>query len=134
MAMASAEESPYPDLKTLRSLHSGAKDKMDRYKTSLDRYLPVYMGPVNDVPVEVEYKYDELRNRMPSLDPYRAGGGSTGTHYVPPYKPAAASQNKPSSYKADGRPPPWRPTVSDTRKRCRDVLCKSKGDPTYYDY
>ena len=50
-------------LTELRSRTNEAKNKLDSHKVLMDRYLPVYFGPENDVQYEVDYKYGELVNR-----------------------------------------------------------------------
>lgn len=37
---------------------------MDQHKVMMDRYLPIYMGPLNDVDYEVAHKYSELAERQ----------------------------------------------------------------------
>lgn len=60
--------------------------------------------------------------------PYASTVPTTFTH-IHPKPPAAPLQSIPS-----GLPPVVRPKVSDTRRKVRDVLCKVKGDPHYFDY
>ena len=47
----------------LRSRTTEARHKMDQHKVLLDRYLPINMGPENEVQYEVDYKYAELADR-----------------------------------------------------------------------
>lgn len=54
---------PPPSVSGLRSRASEAKNKLDAHRTMLDRYLPIYMGPENDVADEVKFKYGELVQR-----------------------------------------------------------------------
>jgi len=65
---------------TLRSKTNEAKNKVDKHKVLMDRYLPIYFGPENEVPYEVDYMYGELVDRMPGLDPYRPKQGSAGSY------------------------------------------------------
>lgn len=60
-----------PSYSNLRAKYTEAKNKLDMHKTLLDKYLPLYLGPENDVEIEVDYKFGELVARMPRLDPYR---------------------------------------------------------------
>ena len=57
---------PVP-LSQLRARAAQAKDKLDIHKSRMDRYLPIYLGPENDVEYEVDYKYGELVNRYMNL-------------------------------------------------------------------
>ena len=56
---------PPAPLSTLRSKAVEARSKLDRHRTLLDRYLPLNLGPENDVSYEVENKYGELVQRYP---------------------------------------------------------------------
>jgi len=127
--MPSAPEASYG---SLRSRAQEARNKMGMHRSMLDRYLPVGMGPVQDVEYEVETKYDELAARMPQLKPYRTKFVDTSSK-VTPYRPASVSRGVPDHagqhVRANQRPP-----ISDTRKRAREVLCKTKGDPHYYSH
>ncbi|KAK2145285.1 hypothetical protein LSH36_690g03076 [Paralvinella palmiformis] len=55
-------------LSSLRSRTSDARNKMDQHKILLDRYLPLPVGPPNEVPYEVEYKFSELAERARRSD------------------------------------------------------------------
>jgi hypothetical protein len=116
----------------LRYKATEARNKLGQHKMLMDRYLPLPTGPLNDVNYEVDYKYNELVPRMPCLDPYKPNPDRYNTTPIAPYRAA----NRPQKISEYGRPPPspFRPVMSDTRKRCREVLCKVKGDPRYYDY
>ncbi|ELU11057.1 hypothetical protein CAPTEDRAFT_228467 [Capitella teleta] len=117
----------------LRYKATEARNKLGEHRLMMDRYLPIPSGPLNDVGYEVDYKYNELVPRMPCLDPYKPNPNKYVATPVAPYRPAS----KPTKVSEYGKPPPgpsFRPVMSDTRKRCRDVLCKVKGDPRYYDY
>jgi len=119
----------------------------------LDRYLPLSMAAPVPVPYEVEAKYGELAARMPTLDrnrgalardnytPPRASSVPRYTPYKPAPRPAAPSSTLPGtlrdgeeSSKPRPKAPSYRPPVSDVRRRAREVLCKSKNDPKYFDY
>lgn len=54
---------PQTSYSQLRQQASQARDKMDRHKVLLDRYLPIYLGPENEVEYEVDYKFGELADR-----------------------------------------------------------------------
>ena len=47
----------------LQSKINLAREQMSRHRTMLDRYLPVSLGPSNDVQYEVENKVNELADR-----------------------------------------------------------------------
>ena len=49
-----------PSYSNLRAKYTEAKNKLDMHKTLLDKYLPLYLGPENDVEIEVDYKFGEL--------------------------------------------------------------------------
>jgi len=117
---------------TLRSAAVEARNKMDRNKKMLDKYLPVHLGPENEVEYEVDYRYGQLADRMPQLSPYKPKSVAVTNSLVAPYRPVA----KAGRDLCEVAKPPMisgRPPISDTRKRCREVLCKVKGDPRYYD-
>eukprot|EP00914_Ancora_sagittata_P010180 GHVO01019627.1.p1 GENE.GHVO01019627.1~~GHVO01019627.1.p1 ORF type:complete len:488 (+),score=30.77 GHVO01019627.1:238-1701(+) len=132
--LAMDEDYPSPSsFSDLRYKATEARNKLGEHRLMMDRYLPVPSGPLNDVAYDVDYKYNELVPRMPCLDPYKPNPNKYVATQVAPYRPA----NKPTKVSEYGKPPPgpsFRPVMSDTRKRCRDVLCKVKGDPRYYDY
>ena len=57
---------PSPSLASLSELRARAwhaKNKLDEHKVLMDRYLPIYFGPENDVEYEIDYKYGELVDR-----------------------------------------------------------------------
>ena len=54
---------PPLSITALRSKAVDARSKLDRHRTLIDRYLPIDMGPCNDVNYEVENKYGELVER-----------------------------------------------------------------------
>lgn len=67
---------------------------------------------------------------------------TTSSHSLPryPVSPVPVRQLPPSSSSSSaahsstsGLPPVVRPKVSETRRKVRDVLCKVKGDPHYFD-
>jgi hypothetical protein len=129
-------------LANLRQRTNKARDQLSRHRILLDRYLPLQLGPSGDVSYEVDYKVTELYPRMPYLDPTRPrqmdskfdNYESTGpVLLIQPYKPV--------EWKTRVEPPPaapirttFTPKMSDTRKRARQVLCKVKGDPHYFDF
>lgn len=55
-----------PSYTNLKSRAAECRNKMDHQKVLLDRYLPVHLGPGNDVQYEVEAKYGELAARYPN--------------------------------------------------------------------
>lgn len=61
--MSDIVEPPSMQLSQLRSRTSEARNKMDRHRVLLDRYLPAPTGPIPAVEYEVETKYDELAQR-----------------------------------------------------------------------
>ncbi|KAK2184868.1 hypothetical protein NP493_250g04030 [Ridgeia piscesae] len=65
------EAPPSCTLNHLRHRATNARNKLDHHRTLLDRYLPEPMGDAQDVQSAVLYKYGELVDRMPSLEPYR---------------------------------------------------------------
>lgn len=84
---------------------------------------------------------------MPGLDPYRPKMGSSGNNYsggnnyggsvaaytaIAPYTPARVNKYAPSAGGLPPKAPAFRPEMSDTRKRIRDVICMTKRDPHYY--
>jgi hypothetical protein len=114
-----------PNYTNLRAKYTEAKNKMDTHKTLLDKYLPIYLGPENAVEIEVDYKFGELCNRMPRLDPYRpamSNGNSVSTNKPPRARLPNNFETKKST----------QPAMSDTRKRVRDVICKTRNDKHYY--
>jgi hypothetical protein len=129
-------------LASLRQRTNKARDQLSRHRILLDRYLPLQLGPSGDVSYEVDYKVTELYPRMPYLDPTRPrqmdskfnSYESTGpVLLIQPYKPV--------DWKTRVELPPaapigttFTPKMSDTRKRARQVLCKVKGDPHYFDF
>jgi len=50
-------------LTKLRARAQVAKDHLSRHRILLDRYLPLQLGPENDVVQEVETRYGELLSR-----------------------------------------------------------------------
>jgi len=77
-------------------------------------------------------------DRMPALDPYRPqttdfglDEGITRSPAVAPYAPGRVSNPRPSGLPP--KAPSFRPTMSDTRRRIREVMCSTKRDPHYYD-
>jgi len=141
---ASVPNGPIPvSFATLRAKTNEAKNKVDLHKTLLDRYLPIYYGPENAVEYEVDYKFGELVDRMPELDPYRPRQGvssyvtpapSTVSYGapIPPYTPARISRAQAPAGGLPPKAPAFRPEMSDTRKRIRDVICMTRRDPHYY--
>jgi hypothetical protein len=129
---------PPPSMSGLRSRATDAKNKLDAHRTMLDRYLPIYMGPEAEVADEVNYKYGELVQRIPRLEPYRPnrdeGGYSSSSPLITPYRRASLPPKPPSKYDNALRRPPMNLRVSEPRRRAREVLCKTKNDPHYYDY
>lgn len=131
----------YDSLDGLRARMNTAREQMSKHRTLIDRYLPAYTGSPNDhdVQFEVENKVNELAFRMPQLDPTKRyvrdrddNDRKTTIRLVEPYKPL------PKINKVDYSPlppvrTPFRPKISDVRKRARSVLCKVKGDPRYFD-
>jgi len=137
--MSDASDPPLAQMSLLRSRASDARNKMDRTKVLLDRYLPAPTGPIPAVEYEIESKYDELAQRMPYLSRVSgssaADSGSSSSYAVKPYTPAQRPRSNSfsgPSYSRSSPDPSCTPPVSDVRKRCRQVLCKTKGDPTYY--
>lgn len=63
-------------LAKLRARAQVAKDHLSRHRILLDRYLPLQLGPENDVVDEVENRYGELLSRMPHLDTRQKKKGS----------------------------------------------------------
>ena len=61
--MSDPIETPVSQMSVLRSRASDARNKMDRTKVLLDRYLPAPVGPISAVEYEVESKYNELAQR-----------------------------------------------------------------------
>jgi hypothetical protein len=125
----------------LRARTKTARDQLSHHRVLLDRYLPINMGPTDDVEYEVENKYGELVHRMPQLEynhrsknRYEDEDDSRPSR-IAPYQPAPTRGVKPEPL---AYLPPVRnsftPKISDTRKRARSVLCKIKGDPRYFDF
>lgn len=119
---------------SLRDRTALARNKMDQHRTLLDRYLPVPMGTPNEVPYEVEYRYKELEDRMPQLRPRDRTVRSSSVPPIRPVTAPAAGRVQINDYKDALRRAPFKPTMSDTRKRAREVLCRTKRDPHYFDY
>lgn len=128
----------------LRQRTNKARDQLSRHRVLLDRYLPLHLGPSNDVQFNVEDKVNELYPRMPYLDPTRPRNferdyGNYGDDtpprplviqpYQPVQRPPKVELPPPFPYK-----PMFTPKISDVRKRARSVLCKVKGDPHYFDF
>jgi len=109
----------------------------------LDRYLPLSLGTPVPVAYEVEAKYGELADRMPGLDPHRGALARDSQYDLPrassvprytPYKPAPRPAASPAPAGGAYRAPSYRPPMSEVRRRAREVMCKTKNDPRYYDY
>lgn len=116
----------------LRTRANRARGYMDQHKTLLDRYLPVYMGPEPEVQYEVAHKFGELAARIPYLQP-REYRESRATSLPPPRQSTVTPVARTTDYSRSIRTA-YAPPVSDTRKRARQVLCKVKRDPHYFDY
>ncbi|CAD5113063.1 DgyrCDS2257 [Dimorphilus gyrociliatus] len=116
-------ERPPSSYESLRNRATDAKNKMHLHKTMLDRYLPISFGPENAVEYEVEFKFDELAQRMPSLDPRRPTRYYRGSSLPPPSRGTTNNKSFAESY---------RPGMSDTRKKLRQVICQAKKDPHYF--
>lgn len=116
----------------LRSRANRARNYMDQHKTLLDRYLPIYMGPEPEVKYEVAHKFGELVDRMPYLLP-RQPRDSRASSLPPPRQSTVTPVVRANDYSRSIRNS-YAPPVSDTRKRARQILCKVKGDPRYFDY
>lgn len=131
---------PNNTLIDLRERTKVAKDKMDKHRVLLDRYLPIDYGHPEDVEFEVQTKYGELVERMPQLEYSHRSKASLEEPVtysnIEPYKPAQRS-----TVRVEPLPPllppvrnSFTPKVSDVRKRARRVLCSIKGDPRYFDF
>jgi len=95
--------------------------------------------------------------RMPGLDPLRPRMGSSSNNYsslagnnyggnsyggasaggyggsvIAPYTPARVNKSAPVAGGLPPKAPSFRPEMSDTRKRIRDVICMTRRDPHYY--
>lgn len=86
-------ERPPASYESLRNRATDAKNKMHLHKTMLDRYLPISFGPENAVEYEVEYKFDELAQRMPSLDPRRPTRYYRGSSLPPSSRSSIVNKN-----------------------------------------
>jgi len=128
----------------LRQRTNKARDQLSRHRVLLDRYLPLHLGPSNDVQFNVEDKVNELYPRMPYLDPTRPRNFDRdyGNYSDdPPPRPLVIQPYQPVQRQPKVELPPpfpykpmFTPKISDVRKRARSVLCKVKGDPHYFDF
>jgi hypothetical protein len=128
--LATPRAPPRESLSNLRLRATLARDKANEHKTLLDRYLPADLGRP---PIGVSHSYDASNRGLtggnagwPSTD-FRA---TAPTHSYPSTgssTAAAAATGGASSSK------PFKPQISETRQRVRELLCKSKRDPHYFD-
>jgi hypothetical protein len=100
------------------------------YRTALPDSLAglSYVSAVDRVPTYSTSKADIDRiiaqaNVLPEVPRSTYKPSSAG---VSSYNPAPVSSST-------GLPPTSKPKISETRRRVRDVLCKVKGDPKYFD-
>jgi len=133
---------PTETYKDLRSRATDARNRLDVHKGLMDRYLPTDFAPGNEVSYEVDRKYDELAYRMPELqanlkrftygNPHAAISPSTGrrAQSVPPMSHSTSVGR--AARAPSVAPCMPRPQMSEARRRAREVLCKTKKDPTYF--
>merc|ERR1712004_226898 len=126
-----------PSYKNLRSRAADCRSKLDQQRTMLDRYLPTPTGIPVPVECEVQAKYGELAARLPYLEeqPRLRDRSMRSYSQPPPSRPAARPTHSKTSYDSlMRRTPSCRPPISDVRRHAREVLCKTKNDPTYFNY
>lgn len=97
------------------------------YKTVLSRYVPSN-GPKTSLTTlsdkELDRKYGQILTSMqPKLSPRPSVTSST----------SQAKEYSHSSLPPPGPQKPKRPAMSGARKKLRDLLCRSKGNPHYFE-
>lgn len=122
-----------------------AKNLLGRHRILLDRYLPVSLGPEPEVAFEIQNKYGELVERLPFIErrskvevqaEEKENKDEQVSEHVTIIKPYSPAQNT-RSYRATYTyhvPSSFTPTISETRRRARDVLCRVKRDPFYFSF
>jgi len=126
-----------PSYKNLRTRAADCRSKLDQQRTMLDRYLPTPTGIPVPVECEVQAKYGELAARLPYLEeqPRLRDRSIRSYSQPPPHRPVARPTHSKTSYDSlMRRTPSVRPPISDVRRHAREVLCKTKNDPTYFNY
>lgn len=130
------------DYSATRSKTINTQSKMSSHKSVLDRYSDDMGGD------HMEDKYNQLASRKGhgEMNGYGDLDGYSIHHDpfeqpqpgVKPYSPALRPQEDPKEMvdrqKKKNRHYLGRPPVSDIRKNCRSVLCKSHGDPRWFSY
>jgi hypothetical protein len=99
------------------------------YKTILNRYMPAKNGPRTAASLpdnELDRKYGQI---LASMQPRMSSSLSRPPAGTTPYHGYTHTSSLPPPTVAQ----PMKPVMSETRRKLRDLLCRTRGDPNYFD-
>jgi len=116
-------------LNFMKSRLRDVKDGMSCQRQMIDRYLPLDLGPSEEVDGVVNRKYWELAERIPYLEP---GTRVPLSVYQNSYVDNGYGGRRVRSQSVGAIGHESNRPVSDLRGRIRKLICKTKNDPSYY--